>query len=319
MTNAPENPGSAVTVRQATPLSQAVAVIKSPQFRENVAQALPPNVDPDRFLRTALTALSIKPELADGDRQSLYNAIVVAAQMKLLPDNREGALVAYRAKAGNNWINKIQFQPMVQGIIKRFGEAGVLAYAASVYANEKFRAWNDDTGQHVEHEPIAFGDRGAYLGAYAVARTPDGRTFVEILGEEEIAKVRNASKSKDQQGNPTGPWKDWPDRMAQKSALHRLGRRVPVSDESLARILNADADFAATADEPADTDAPQAAQAPVSAPRTRPRALDAIQSAAAAQAPAGETIEADYVDVTSKGADERTADQQAGGEPESHF
>lgn len=305
-----ENPaGTAIAAPpRNTPLGQAMLVVKSPEFRQNIAEALPPGVDPDRFVRTAITALNMKPELAAGDRASLYNSIVQAAQMKLLPDNREGALVAYNAKdASGNWTQKIQFQPMVQGIVKRFGEVGILAYAASVYANESFRAWNNDTGQHVEHEPIAFGDRGEYLGAYAVAHTPDGRTFVEILGEAEIAKVRNASRSKDKQGNPVGPWKDWPDRMAQKSALHRLGRRVPVSDESLAKVLNADADFAATPGDETET-----AQTAPQAPRTRPRALDAVAAAAAsqtAQDQSGDHIDAVFEDVTGDPAPDTSTQQ----------
>jgi recombination protein RecT len=271
---APANPN-----RQ-RPVDIACSTIKSPAFKQNVAEALPPGIDPDRFIRTALTALQLKPEIANADRNSLYNAIVVAAQMKLLPDGREGALVVYNTKDGNEWVSKVQFQPMVQGIVKRFGEAGVLAYAASVYENElgKFRLWNDDTGQHVQHEPIVFGERGKFVGVYAVARTPDGRTFVEALGLEEIGKVQSASKSKDKQGNPVGPWKEWPDRMAQKSALHRLGRRVPVSDQDLAAVLNADAalygDDVALGTPPPPAPVPEAQPEKPSGPR-RPSGLQA--------------------------------------------
>lgn len=224
--------------QQQSPLAMVCTMIATPAFQQKVAQALPPGISLDRFTRTALTAIQIKPDIVRVERQSLYNAIVTAAQQGLLPDGREGALVAYRVKDGQNWIEKAQFQPMVAGVIKRFGEAGVLAYAASVYQNDKIRIWNDDTGQHVEHEPVMFGERGEFIGVYAVARTSDGRTYVEAMPLQEIDKIKAASRSKDRDGNIVGPWKDWPERMAQKSALHRLGRRVPFSgpDDAAARL-----------------------------------------------------------------------------------
>lgn len=296
--------------RRQRPVDIACNTIKSQAFRQNVAEALPPGLDPDRFVRTALTALQLKPEIADADRNSLYNAIVVAAQMKLLPDNREGALVVYSTKVGDKWVSKVQFQPMVQGIVKRFGEAGVLAYASSVYENElpNFRLWNDDTGQHVSHEPIVFGERGKFVGVYAVARTPDGRTFVEALGLEEIAKVQAASKSKDKQGNPLGPWRDWPDRMAQKSALHRLGRRVPVSDQNLAAVLGADnAMYGDDVVLGTVADAPAEAQAP--ATPAGPRRPAGLQAAAAAGQQAREAPVSD--DGAIEGESTRVEDGEA--------
>lgn len=229
-------------------LAVVCKTIATPEFQQKVAQALPPGISLDRFTRTALTAIQIKPDVVRAERQSLYNSIVTAAQQGLLPDGREGAIVLYRAKDGNNWVEKAQFQPMVAGVIKRFGEAGILAYAASVYANDKIRVWNDDTGQHVTHEPVMFGERGAFIGVFAVARTSDGRTYVEAMTLQEIDKVKAASRSKDRDGNTVGPWKDWPERMAQKSALHRLGRRVPFTgpDDAAARlaeVVGADRDL----------------------------------------------------------------------------
>lgn len=227
-------------------VASVCTTISQPSFKDKLAQALPPGIDVDRFTRTALTAIQMKPEIVEADRQSLYNAVISAAQQGLMPDNREGAIVVYNTKVNGQWVKAAQFQPMVAGVIKRFGDAGILAYAASVHRNDKFELWNDDTGQHVRHEPQVFGDRGEFCGTFAVARTPDGRTYVETMTLDDIERIKAASRSKDREGNAVGPWKDWSDRMAQKSALHRLGRRVPIStgtdaSDRLASVIQADA------------------------------------------------------------------------------
>lgn len=294
--------------QQLTVVQQVCSTIASPEFRNKIAEALPPDISADRFIRTALTAIQLKPEVCEADRQSLYNSVIQAAQQRLMPDNREGAIVVYNVKTPEGkWIKKAQFQPMVAGIIKRFGEVGIMAYAASVYAGEieqdRFKVWNDDTGQHVEHRPIVFGNRGDFVGVFAVARTPDGRTYVETMTIEDIEKVMAASRSKDKNGNAVGPWKDWFERMAQKSGLHRLGRRVPITDPKAAAVvqetLEADRalyDFDNPAPAPVAEQPQQATQA---GPR-RPRGLQAVAAAAPDQAAASgpqDAIDGEFVPV----------------------
>src|SRR5208282_5576277 len=85
-----------------------------------------------------------------------------------------------------------------------------------------------DTGQHVEHEPMTFGDRGERVGAYACARIrATGQTFIEAMNMEDLEVPKKATKSKDKSGNLYGPWADVPDRMEQKSCLHRICKRLP--------------------------------------------------------------------------------------------
>lgn len=274
-----------------TPVAQVCTQIGSDAFRQKIGQALPPGVSLDRFTRTALTAIQMNPKVTSADRQSLYNSVIRAAQDGLMPDGREGVLVIYSEWNGSGYSDKVQFQPMVGGVIKRFGDAGILAYAESVYSKDVIRIWNDDTGQHVTHEPDVFGDRGDFIGVYAVGRTRDGRTYVQSMNVAEIDRVKAASKSKDKKtGEPKGPWKDWPDRMAQKSVLHRLGRRMPIqSNDNAAELLAStlDADRELYDFDGAPTVAPTAA--PTDGPR-RPRALQAVS---AAQQPQREPVTLD--------------------------
>lgn len=253
---------------QVAVIEKFATTLKSERVQQQLAEALPPNISRDRFTRALLTAWQINPGILSCTTTSVFTAVLSAAQQGLMPDGREGAIVAYGDRA--------QFMPMVAGVIKRFAEAGVSVYAGSVYSKDKFDAWNDDAGQHVEHRPAWFsGDRGEWVGCYAVA-TVDGRTYVEIADMAELKRIQAASRA----GN-SGPWKQWPERMGQKSMLHRLGRRVPLpvnSDaaERLARTVNADRD--GFDDEPPAPTTVTPTE-PAQTARSRPRVFDQVEAA----------------------------------------
>lgn len=203
--------------------------LTSPDMVNHLGKLLPPGVGVDRFTRTTMVAIQNNPGVLEADRQSLYNAISRAAQDGLLPDGREAALIVYNTKAGK----LVRYGQMVEGVIKQLGKAGIHAYAASVYSNETVEIWNDDRGQHVTHKPVPFGDRGQLVGVFASARIGE-QTYVETMNIDEIDKVRASSRS-----GENGPWKVWYDRMAQKSVLHRLKKRLPILDPAVSDSLRA--------------------------------------------------------------------------------
>lgn len=204
-----------------------VHTMKSPAFVSDIDTMLPPNIDRKKFLTAAITAVQRGAERLEGcDRQSVYNAVADAAARGLVPDGRQGAIVPFntKVKRGNQdtWVKKAQFMIMPEGIIESAARAGIHMYAVSVYAGDHIRLWNDGEGQHIEHQYDAFSDRGERVGAVAVGRTRDGAVYVEVMNQGELERARKSSKSPD-----SGPWKDWPERMEQKSALHRLNKRMP--------------------------------------------------------------------------------------------
>jgi len=233
-----------------------VKVLESESMRGKFTEALPRDIPVDRFTSVVKTGLNMRPELLEADRTSLYTACLRAAQDGLLPDGREGVLNIYNTNVGTKqapkWMKKVQWMPMVEGVIKQLAKAGIKAYAASVYANDKIRIWNDNDGQHVEHEPVVFGERGDRIGAYAVGITKDGYTQVEALNMAELANARAASKNKD-----GAIYEVWGDRMEQKTAMHRLRKRMAIMDPSVAEALRRAEDD----DLDGDGDAPTAAPA----------------------------------------------------------
>jgi recombination protein RecT len=272
--------------------------IKSPAMRRQIEDSLPKNVSIDRFTTCTVTAINHSPDLLKADRQSLYNAIVKCAAEGLLPDGNDAILNTYNWNFGTKekpqWGKKVQYQRMVGGLLKQFTVAGVNAFAASVYANEllpdetgepRFKFWNDADGQHIVHRPIVFGNRGELVGVYALAKLPNSFTLAEALGLEDINKVRESSPSKD---NEKGPWKVWYDRMGQKSALHRLRKRVAIADEAAAARLGAiDNEFEDLDEETGEITPRETTQAPQPADQKRPKALQNVVDAQAQGAEGG--------------------------------
>ncbi len=210
-------------------MAQQVAVREEQQvFREQLTKmvpeiraALPSHISVDKFKRVTLTAINGNSDLLKADRMTLFQACTQCAQDGLLPDGREAAFVTFG--------NKVQYMPMVGGIIKRCRNSGDIAWikADCVYAADQFEHYTDEKGEHFRHtEAIDVDDLGKRRGAYAAALTKDGTLYFEFLTESEIQAIKGVSKS----GN-SGPWGKWGDEMAKKSAIRRLAKRLPMSTE----------------------------------------------------------------------------------------
>lgn len=202
---------------QVTTVDQVRGAIErmAPQFK----MALPSHIPVDRFVRTTLTAVQTNPDLLEADRRTLFAAATRAAQMGLLPDGREGAIVTFSGKC--------QFMPQVAGLLKLARNSGEISSidAQIVHRADKF-TYRPGVDLVPIHEPDWFGERGEAIGAYAVARTKDGAAYVEIMSKTQIEKVRNVSRAKN-----AGPWTQWWDEMARKSVIRRLAKRLPMSTD----------------------------------------------------------------------------------------
>lgn len=263
--------------RAVVPMEIVVRTLQAPQMQGIIKQALPPNVTLDRFTRATLTAIQQNPSILEADRNSLYNAITRCAQDGLMPDGRQAAIVTFSTKVktpkGDVWVKKAQHMPMVEGIIYQLAKSGISAYAVSVYENDEFEAWNDENGQHVKHRPTKLGaTRGPRIGAYATGKTKDGWVYVEVMDMDDLEVPKRATKQRDKDGNLTGPWKDTPDRMEQKSCLHRLAKRIPSA------ALRDDDEFNESPPSATDVPAPPSTPAETPPPEQpkRSRALQAV-------------------------------------------
>lgn len=211
---------SGTDVVQRTPQQELVAQVRSDQFRSEIALALPENVTPERFVRVAITALQASPSIAELERASVLRSLLQSAAMGLLPDAREAAIVPFKGKA--------QLIPMIAGFRKIAGEYGWTIYTAIAYEHDEFHYEQglDVVFRHVPVRPG--GDRGDPIAAYAVGKHADGRRELEVLTVEEVEKIRATSQTARKED---GPWTQWWEQMAEKSAGKRLFKKLPLSDE----------------------------------------------------------------------------------------
>lgn len=225
-----------------TPAQQIVNGIRSDDFKRQIALALPGGVAPERFVRATVTALMQNADLADADRDSLFQAVIRAAQDGLMPDGREAALVIFNAKVKvggkDTWIKKVQYMPMIGGFRKIAAEYGWIIRTHVVYANDVYE-YELGLDEKLIHRPARPGvERGDRVAAYAVGVHKDGRKLFEPMSDEDIAKCRKVSRASDK-----GPWVDWTDRMWEKTVGRRLFAKLPLDGadrERIDRVMAAD-------------------------------------------------------------------------------
>lgn len=209
-------------------------------MRDEVAKQLPTGVDPERFIRTAITVVQMNPDLLEANRTSLFGAVMLAAKDGLLPDGREATIQIYNTKVRQGgreaWIKQAQYMPMVQGLLKKMYEAGA-AYidAAAVYAKDHFVFARGDNPR-LEHEPdIASDDPGPVVASYAIVKLANGEIKREVMPRRDIEKVRSMSRSAEGPG-----WTKWYDQFAIKAVLKRIYKQLPQESDELQRVIEHD-------------------------------------------------------------------------------
>lgn len=238
----PENQQVATTTnnapaaKPADPRSEALRLLRK-GFEDNraeITKVLPPQIPFERFKRVVDTAVMRNPDLLIVPPRELFMACMQAATDGLLPDNKESALVIFNMKDGKDgggkdrWRKAVQYMPMISGILKKARNSGELLsiVAKVVYGGDTFRNWIDDDGEHITYEAGVEQDRDIIRGAFAMAKLKDGAIEVEYLTPKDIEKIRSVSRSKDK-----GPWVEWWEEMAKKSAIRRLSKRLPMSTD----------------------------------------------------------------------------------------
>lgn len=197
------------------PVAQLRSEIKGMQTQ--LMSALPQHIPVERFSRVLMTAVQNNPDLLGCGRQSLWNAVMQAAQDGLLPDGREGAIVPYKSDA--TWM------PMIGGIRKKARNSGDISTwdVRAAYEKDVFQVELGDD-ERIVHRP-SLGDRGKLIAVYSIATLKDGTKSRDYMTVPEIEKIRKKSKAKN------GPWNDatFYDEMAKKTLARRHSKQLPTS------------------------------------------------------------------------------------------
>jgi recombination protein RecT len=182
---------------------------------------LPAHIPTSRFISVVKTAIIDNPDLLAADRASLFKACRHCAQEGLLPDGNEAALVTFK--------NRVQFMPMVQGLLKRFRNSGQFKHVGTgiVYEGETFERWIDETGEHFKHVPGDDRDPKKIRRVYAFATTKDGGFFFDDMTVAQINKHRAMSRAH----RDDAPWRQWEQAMQRKTVLRQLSKLLPKSSD----------------------------------------------------------------------------------------
>lgn len=217
-------------------------------MRAEIAKALPPDINVDRFIRTVVTSVQMNIDLLYADRRSLMAACMRAAQDGLFPDGREAVLNIYntkvKSKDGNGrefeeWVPMVQYLPMVRGILKVMRNSGEIAHidAAAVYERDLFKFQRGDDPR-IEHEPyLGEENPGKIIAAYVIVRLDNGEVHREVMPRRDIEKTREASKNG---GGANSPWTKWYDQMGIKAVIKRAAKLLPNSSDRLDRVIEHD-------------------------------------------------------------------------------
>ncbi|WP_153124629.1 recombination protein RecT [Peribacillus tepidiphilus] len=208
----------------ASPANTIAAYLK--KMGPEIEKALPSHMNPDRMARIALTTIRTNPKLLEASVPSLLGAVMQAAQLGLEP-GLIGHCYLVPFKNGKTGQMDVQFIIGYKGMIDLARRSGQIEniYAHAVYSNDDFD-YELGLEPKLKHKPYMKGDRGEFVGAYAVAHFKDGGYQFEFMPKEEIEKRRTRSRAAN-----NGPWVTDFEEMAKKTVIRHMWKYLPISVE----------------------------------------------------------------------------------------
>jgi recombinational DNA repair protein RecT len=128
----------------------------------------------------------------------------------------------YLVPYGNNCKPIIGYKGLIE-LVMRTGKFTNIE-ARTVHEQDHF-SYSFGLNTDLVHRP-AWDKRGNLTHAYAIARPKKGEPFFDVMGLDEIERIRKSSKA----GN-NGPWINHYEEMAKKTVLRRMLKLVPSSIE----------------------------------------------------------------------------------------
>lgn len=275
-----------------------------PKVQIELQEAAKGLVKPNDLIRLALLANTSQPDIARCSKASIIRALTHAASLEIEPSGVMGR--GYLIPRRNRGTLELNFDPGYRGladIAMRDGRIRMIV-AEPVFEND---SWDYDLRSEriVSYHRPALANRGKLIAAYAVADFRDGgQSKGVIVGLDDLIKVKAASAMKG-----GGPWKDWEERMAMKTAVRRLCMQLPYNVK-LDEALN----LATAVDLPDEEEAPKketaGERAAARATRARPPQVQDVVDAVVAD-------EADSAAPAASDSPDASGDQMPFGDGES--
>jgi recombination protein RecT len=217
-------------------------VLDKPDFVDSIRAVASQYITADRATKVALLACSRQPKLWQCTIPSFVQAVIKATELGLEfgGSTGQGYLVPYKngylSKQMGRDVYEVQFIPGYRGFIELAYRSGNIRSidVQLVYEKDEFDYGLGDK-PFVRHKPFLGDNRGKLICAYSVIWLKDSPIpKIDFMTVQELEKIRNCSKSKDD-----GPWCTFPEEMQKKSILRRSFKWIPTTAQiSLAEELD---------------------------------------------------------------------------------
>lgn len=213
----------------------------------------------EKMQSVLMVAVQKTPKLLNADRSTFWQSARQCAADGLLPDGREAALLVFKTKINGQFVDAVQYIPMVFGLRKRALNSSQIKDidAYIVYSGEweagRFKMVAGDNPS-ITHDPILEGapgepNRGDPIGAYAIATYKDGHKVREWMNSEQIDKRRRAAPSQKDYSKggkpvvfekPVGVWKEWPEEQWLKTLVKAVCKKLPLASDDMSVIMESE-------------------------------------------------------------------------------
>lgn len=207
-----------------------------PEYRA----VLPDHITPQEFTRIAQTAIQVNEELQECSQRSLIASCTRLAEMGLVPDGKQAALVAFNVKVKRKnpetgylvetWEKRAVAMPMVEGLrdlVRRSGQ--VKNWKARVVRRGDFFEHIDGDEESLVHKPQHDIDE-PITHVYSIAYLENGELARHVMPIAAVEKIRKRSKNADK-----GPWvNDYPE-MVIKTCMKQQSKYLPKSKDDMQR------------------------------------------------------------------------------------
>lgn len=207
-----------MTTELAKPPTGIKSLLTGDKFKEQLSLALPSHLQPDRWIRIALNALTRTPKLMDCSEASLFRCLLDLSSLGLEPDGRNAHLIPY----GKECTLIIDYKGLI-ALAKRAGD--VKSWSAELVCEKDAFSWKDGIVEHsIDWRDIE--GRGAVQCVYSRVTMDDGTLDFEVMTLAECEAIRKRSKA----GN-SGPWQSDFNEMCKKTVIRRHSKRLTLSPE----------------------------------------------------------------------------------------
>ncbi len=187
--------------------------------------------DQNQYAVLVSSYINSKPVLAEAcqnpaEQAKLREALLKCMNAGLVPNGKEVYLDAWRSKTGGLTITTIF---MKDGLLKLCARAGYHIDAIALRESQKPVKKIINGKEVFEFAETSAFDNSPIIGYLATAHDIKTGEMVKEMAVSmaDVNKRKNASRSKD-----SGPWKDWPDEMAKKTAIRMIANSLAGLDKS---------------------------------------------------------------------------------------